>query len=231
MNILEKIVTAIRGGAREVGEAIVDTNATRIYAQEIEDAKAHLKQAKDSLAKVMAKEMQAQRDIERLQGDIKRYEDNAVSALNAGNEGLAEEVADRIVELEDELKAQQQAKAKYAAHIVKLKDMIKNTETKIREHERELAMVKTTDSVQKATKSINEHVYGGGSKLVDARESLERIKARQQESEDEMAAVAQLEGELGPQSLDEKLKAAGIGEATAHKGDVLARLRNKAKQS
>lgn len=228
MNILEKIVTAIRGGAREVGEVIVDSNATRIYGQEIEDAKSHLANAKENLAKVMAKEMQVKREIDRLTTEIEKSENNAVAALNAGKEDLAGDVAEKIVELENELAIQKQAQSAYADHVTRLKDIVKKTETKIREHERELAMVKTTDSVQKATRSINEHVYGGGSQLVNARESLERIKSRQQSEEDEMRAAEQLEGELGAESLEVKLREAGIGEGVDHRNAVLARIKNKA---
>ena len=39
MSILKKIFTAIRAGAREVGEGIVDSNSVRIFEQEIKDGK------------------------------------------------------------------------------------------------------------------------------------------------------------------------------------------------
>ena len=42
MSILKKIATAFRGGAREVGELIVDANGTRIFEQELKDAQAWL---------------------------------------------------------------------------------------------------------------------------------------------------------------------------------------------
>lgn len=45
MNVLSKIFTAIRGGAREAGEAIVDANAVRIFEQEIADSKNHIKKS------------------------------------------------------------------------------------------------------------------------------------------------------------------------------------------
>jgi len=49
MSILRKIMTAVRGGAREVGELVVDANGTRIFEQEIQDAKTHLNKAKHDL--------------------------------------------------------------------------------------------------------------------------------------------------------------------------------------
>ena len=42
MSIFKKIITAVRGGAREAGEAVVDANATRIFEQEIRDSEKHI---------------------------------------------------------------------------------------------------------------------------------------------------------------------------------------------
>lgn len=226
--IFSKIVTAIRGGAREVGEGIVDANAIRIYTQEIEDAKNNLAKAKRDLTEVMAKEMQCSREIERLKKEIEKYENHAVEALNKGNEGLAEEVAEKIGELDQEVATQQSAKEQYSAHVSRLKDLMKKTERTIREHERELAMVKTTESVQKATKSITENYSSGTSSLLDAKSSLERIKQRQKTTEDRWAAEEELEKEMGGGSLDEKLKAAGIGDSTGAKSAALDRIRQRA---
>lgn len=226
--IFSKIVTAIRGGAREVGEGIVDANAIRIYTQEIEDAKNNLAKAKRDLTEVMAKEMQCSREIERLKKEIEKYENHAVDALNKGNEGLAEEVAEKIGELDQEMSTQQTAKDQYSAHVKRLKELMKKTERTIREHERELAMVKTTESVQKATKSITENYSSGTSSLLDAKNSLERIKQRQKTTEDRWAAEEELEKEMGSGSLDEKLKAAGIGDSSSAKSAALDRIRQRA---
>ena len=57
MGMLEKIITAIRGGMREVGETIVDANGTRIFEQEIKDAENKLNEAKRDLTGVLAKEI------------------------------------------------------------------------------------------------------------------------------------------------------------------------------
>lgn len=226
--IFSKIVTALRGGAREVGESIVDANAIRIYTQEIEDAKNNLAKAKRDLTEVMAKEMQCDREITRLKKEIEKYENHAVEALNKGNTALAEEVAEKVAELDQEIATQQGAKEQFSAHVKRLKDLMKKTERTIREHERELAMVKTTESVQKATKSITENYSTGTSSLLNAKNSLDRIKQRQKSTEDRWAAEEELEKELGGSSLDEKLKAAGIGNADDAKTAALERIRKRA---
>ena len=63
MSIFKKIITAVRGGATEAGEAIVDANSTRIFEQEIRDSEKHITIAKRDLTEVMAKQMQAAREL------------------------------------------------------------------------------------------------------------------------------------------------------------------------
>jgi phage shock protein A len=227
-SIFNKIITAIRGGAREVGEHVVDQNAIRIYTQEIEDAKNNLAMAKKDLTEVMAKEMQANREIERLSKEISKYEDYAVEALNKGDNTLTEEIAEKVGELDNELVTQNTAKESYSNHVTRLKDLMKKTERTIREHERELSMVKTTASVQKATRSITDNYGNGTSRLLDAKDSLDRIKQKQKNFEDRMSAAEALEAELGTQSLDEKLKTAGIGDARSSTNAALDRIRKRA---
>jgi len=55
MGIFSKLVTALRGGATEVGESIVDSQAMRILDQEIRDADVELIRSKDALVDLMAK--------------------------------------------------------------------------------------------------------------------------------------------------------------------------------
>ena len=54
MTVIKKLVTLLRGSARELGESVVDANATRIYEQEIVDARHSIDQARGDLTGVMA---------------------------------------------------------------------------------------------------------------------------------------------------------------------------------
>lgn len=99
MGILNKILTAFRGGATEVGQNIVDANSTRIFEQEIRDAEKHLTKAKRELTDVMAKEMQASREVDRIKRSIAEHEGYATQALEQGNEALALEVAEKLLNL------------------------------------------------------------------------------------------------------------------------------------
>lgn len=225
MSVIKKLVTLMRGSARELGESLVDANATRIYEQEILDAKHNIEQARGDLTGVMAKEMQSARAIEKLQAEIARYEGLAVEALNKAQEPLALEVAGKVSALEHDLAEQTQAHAGYAVQVSQLKELIKTAEQRIREHERELSIAKTTESVYRATRSISDNIGNSGSKLVNARESLERIRQRHEDLSDRMQASRELDDELGHAALEKKLAAAGIGDSTERTAAVMARIR------
>ncbi|WP_148714819.1 PspA/IM30 family protein [Chitinolyticbacter meiyuanensis] len=225
MSVFSKILTALKGSAREIGESVVDANATRIYEQEIHESKAALVRAKQDLTLVMAQEKAAGREIERLDKEIARFEEHALAALDKAEENLAVDVASRIAELEAERAAQQQAQREFAGHIANLKDLIRQAETRVREHERELAVAKTTESVYRATESISQSMGSGASKLGNARESLERIKERHTQMADRMKAAEELDAEFGNKALEQKLAAAGIGDNANRKEAVLARLK------
>jgi phage shock protein A len=225
MSVIGKIVTLLRGSTRELGESIVDANGARIYEQEIIDARAAINQAKTDLAGVMAKEMQSAREIERIHAEINRLEKLAIEALDKEKPDLAEEVAAKIAEQEVELEGQTQSHANYALQVGRLKDLIKSSETRIREHEREVQIAKTTENVYKATQSISESIGASGSKLVSAKESLERIKKRHEDLTDRMTAAEALDNEFGSRALEQKLAEAGIGENAHRKTKVLERIR------
>lgn len=225
MSVIKKVVTLLRGSARELAENVVDANATRIYEQEIIDAKQSILEARSSLADVMAREMQSGRAVTRLEGEMTRYEGLALEALEKSQEALAEEVAGKVAAIELELEEQRKAQTSFAAQVSKLKELIKASEAKIREHEREIAIAKTTESVYKATQSISDNIGNSGSRLASARESLERIKQRHEHLADRMQAADQLDRELGEKALATKLAEAGIGQDADRQRKVMERIR------
>lgn len=225
MSILKKIMTAVRGGAREIGELVVDANGTRIFEQEIEDAKTHLDRAKRDLTGVMAKQMQAGRQLETLKKDIAEHEGFAGQALEKSNEGLALEIAEKIATMEQEQGDQQEVYNSFSQHATRLKDLVKKTERQLKEYERQLTMVKTTESVQKASAAITNNFASSNSKILSAKDSLERIKQRQQDTFDRLAAAEALEDENSDKGLQDKMREAGIGEQATSANSVLERIK------
>jgi phage shock protein A len=224
-SVFDKLWTALRGGAREIGDAIVDANGIRIFEQEIKDATDNIATAKRSLTEVMARKMQAARKVAELGEAITQNERFATQALGQNNEALALEIAGKIAGLENDRSEQAAIVTRLDHQIEQLKAHIKKAEKLIADHERELAIVRTTESVQKATEQVVENVAANNSSLNSARDSLERIKKRQEMKQDQMAAGEILDRELGDQGLDAKLEAAGIKGAKVDAAAILARLK------
>ncbi len=225
MSILKKIMTAVKGGAREVGELIVDANGTRIFEQEIKDAENHMRKAKQDLTDVMAKQMQTGRKVESLKAEISEHEGYAVQALEKDNEQLALEIAEKIGGLETELAEQEEVLKSFSEHVGRLKDLVRKAERQIKEYERQLSMVKTTESVQRASAAITDNFASSNSKILSAKDSLERIKKRQQNTYDRLAAAEELEAENSDKSLNQRMQAAGIGAEEKSASSVLDRIK------
>jgi phage shock protein A len=227
MSLFKKIMTAFRGGASEVGEAIVDANATRIFEQEIRDAENHLTKAKRDLTSVMAQQMSSSREVDRIKREITEHEGYAVQAMEKGDNELALAVAEKISGLESELATQQQSLDSFEGNANRLKELVKKSERQVAEYKRQLSMVKTTESVQKATSAITDNFSSSNSKLLNAKDSLERIKAKQQKFDDQLKAAEVLESENSDSSLEARLKEAGIGSTSNDANSVLERLKAK----
>ena len=230
MGVLKDLMQAVRGGANELGESIVDANAIRILEQEIRDAESAIASAKQSLTRMKSSEIRLKRDLSTLGTDIADYEQKAIAALNAGEEALAAEVAERIAELEGDRDDKAGEQAALNAEVNKIHAMIKARERTIQKNKRELDKVRTVQELQRATESVSRNFAATGSKGHRVSQALDRVKAKQQNWQDRMEAGEWLEGQEGVDDIDQKLRAKGIGAAGSSGGsDVLARL--KARQA
>ena len=230
MGVLRDMMTALRGGANEVGEAIVDANAVRILEQEIRDAETAIGSAKQSLTRMKSSEIKLKREVATIDADVADYEKKAMAALNAGEEALAAEVAERIAELEAERGEKASEQAALDTEVHKIHAMIKARERTIQKNKRELDKVRTVQELQRATESVSKNFAATGSSSHRVSQALERVKAKQQNWQDRMQAGEWLEGQEAGSDIDAKLRAKGIGGAAGGgANDVLARL--KAKQA
>jgi len=86
MNIWSKMITALRGGVNEAGEAIIDAQALRILDQEIRDASEELNKSKDGLASLIAQQKLSEEKVTSLKADIKKNEGFILAALEKKDE-------------------------------------------------------------------------------------------------------------------------------------------------
>ncbi len=225
MNVWVKMLTVLRGGVNEAGEAIIDNQALRILDQEVRDASEELKQSKDSLAAIMAHQKLSEEKSSKLAEQIKEYEGYTLQALEKGDEKLAQEVAGKIADQEVQLKLESEAGSGYAISANKLRIAIRQAEGNIKRLKQQVDTVKATESVQRAQQAVAERHSGSNASLRTAMDSLERIKERQALRDAQMSAAAELADETSDTSLQTKLEEAGISAKSSSADDVLKRLK------
>lgn len=227
MNLWSKMLTALRGGMNEAGEAVVDTQALRILDQEVRDASIELKLSKESLVSIIAQQKVTEQKVSALKDSITEYEGYAIKALNKGDEVLAMEVAAKIADLENQLISETEAVDGFSNSANSLKAAISSADNNIKRLKQQIDTVKATESVQRAQESVSQRYAGSNNKLQTAMDSLERIKEKQALTAAKLQATEELHAETGEQSLQDKLQKAGIAQQGQQASNVLERLKNK----
>lgn len=227
MTVWSKLITALRGGAHEAGEALVDSQALRILDQEIRDADADLRKSKEALAEIIAKEKLARGKLEQSEKKIAEYEGYAVKALDGNDEALALDVAGKIATLESTRDEERAQADQFAQSANQLRQAISQAESHIRRLKQQADTVKATENVQRAQATVAERYSGAESRVQTALDSLERIKQKQAERGARLQAAAELAQENSEDALDTRLRNAGITPSAHNANAVLERLKAK----
>lgn len=227
MNIWAKMMTALRGGVNEAGEAVVDSQALRILDQEVRDASQELKQSKDGLAEIIARQKLAEEKCKNLEAEVASHEQYVIQALEKDNEPLAHEIAQKIADFENQLMQEKMSADAYEKSANDLRTAIKQADSNLKRLKQQIDTVKANDSVQRAQVAVSERHSGSNSKMRTAMDSLERIKEKQALKSAQMAAAGELSEELSDVSLQQKLEEAGITSSSKSADDVLARIKAK----
>lgn len=226
-SIWNKLFTALRGGANEVGESIVDHQALRILDQEIRDADSALANAKRELVTIMAKHKLSSERVSEFTAKIADLESKAVAALQANREDLALEVAEAISTLTSSLEAEQKHASEFGTYAEKMRKDIGKAEARIRSLRQQVDMAKARESVQKAQVSASIASGGANGKLETAVNTLNRLQARQDQRAAEMEAQEQLADSSNGNDLERRLREANIVPDQGSANAILERLKKQ----
>ncbi len=178
--ILKKIINNIRQESRTLAEAVMDSTGDRIFEHQIADARANVAKAKAGLTDELTKALQHSRKVKILNDRINQQELLIVDAMGEGDETLAFELATVMVELESDRDAQQAICQSHDLHLAHLKRQMEQAERSLKDLERQLEMVNTTQQIQQATELISKNFVAADKKMLSAKKTLDRIKAQQQ---------------------------------------------------
>ena len=219
-----RLVTAVRGGVNELGEAIAESQALRILDQEIRDNDAELHRVRAALAETMARYKVAQEHLAASNAKLDEYEGYALKALKAGEDTLLREIAAKISLLEIERDGHAGQVSGFADGIAHLRKVAAQYESTINRLKQQVDTVRATESVQRAQAAVAQRREGADVRVRSALDSLERIKRRQAERGAQMEVA---EAMVDDDALDAKLRKAGIIADDDRAEAVLARLKQK----
>ena len=226
MSVWKKLFTAVKGGATEAAEAVVDSQAIRILEQEIRDAKEELRKSDHARTQILAKCKLAQQKVDSLQASISDYEEHARKAADNDRQ-LALDCAQKVSDLRAEMDTEQTYLDQFRQSEKQLAGNISQAKANLRRLEQQVDMVKATESVQKAQVAVSSRHMGANSKMKTATESLQRIQDRQNMKNAELQAAEELAAGDSNDDLEKRLADAGIkgGQSTAD--DELSRILGK----
>jgi phage shock protein A len=226
MSVWKKLVTAVKGGATEAAQSVVDNQAIRILEQEIREAKDELRKSDHARTQILAKCKLAQQKVDALNSSIKQYEEHARKAAGTDQQ-LALDCAQKVVEQRSELEAEQTYLDQFKQSEKKLASNISQAKGNLRRLEQQVDMVKATESVQKAQVAVSSSHMGANSKMKTATESLERIMDKQNMRNAELEAAEELASDESSDDLEKRLAAAGIKGGQSSADDELSRILGK----
>ncbi|SKA27744.1 PspA/IM30 family protein [Consotaella salsifontis] len=223
--MLKEFVALVRGRSYDQAETVIDRNATIILRQQIRDCAGAVEGAQRALAAATVHHQQEIRQNTRILASIADLEARGAAALRKGEEDLAREAAEAIAGLESEKAAGEAAQQRYEREIGRLRGRLRQSETRLRELRRGQRLAEAAERAQRL------HDAGAGSTrstLRDAERTLDRLRQRQNEAEATAAALDDLAREQDPETISEKLAAAGCGSPLGPSAEaVLDRLRRK----
>ena len=230
MNVISKLVTALRGGLNEAGEALADSQALRILDQELRDASEELNQTRANLATLIARHKLSEEKVADLQVQISEHEGYALKAMEIEDVSLARDVASQIAELEAQTVAENAACETLGRSVQQLRQVAEQASRELNMLKQQVSTLRVNQSVNRAQASVSARYSGNESRLQTAKDSLERLQQQQDLESRTLAASQEIQDETRSTSLKERLEAAGIKPAADTAEAVLERLRKRKDQ-
>ena len=226
MSVWQKLVTAVKGGANEAAQSVVDGQAIRILEQEIREAKEELRKSDHARTQILAKCKIAQQKVDSINSNIAQYEEHARKAIDTDRQ-LALDCAQKVSDLKSELDAEQTYLDQFKKSETQLAGNISQAKANLRRLEQQVDMVKATESVQKAQVAVSSRHLGANSKMKTATESLSRIQEKQNLRNAELEAAEELATSESTDDLESRLANAGIKGGQSSADDELSRILGK----
>lgn len=225
MNIVKKLNTLLRAGTRESAERITDTNALRIYRQEIVDAENLLERRRLDLAGLIATRKDLEKEISCAVQRIQMREQQIAGIRpEERTEELLQLAASDIAATEAHLAQLQQRLLGIAGRIDSEQLTLRKLVAEIREHRREIRIL-----AAELTRGGQSPAANGGrtvaAHVATLRESRAAIAGNVTDSDLAEASFCEASDRVDGDPLDHALATQGRDQASVNMALVLKRLK------
>lgn len=220
------IKTLIAGANVRAEERVRDVYSVELIEQKIREASHGLKGAKVTLAGLIQRKRSEQRHIIGLVERVGDLELRAKEALVAGREDLAQEAAQAIASMENELMLRNQTVERLEARVVRLEGSVAAAHRRLEDLKQGAVAARAIKREQAMQMRLGHTGDGMGGAMEEAEELIRRVMGADDPFE-RSEILREINSGLNNEGVADRMAAEGIGKATkSTAADVLARLKD-----
>ncbi len=216
--------TLIAGTNARAEETVRDVFAIELIEQKLREAGDGLKAAKYSLASLIQRERAEVRHIAALEGRVAELMGRAKEALHADRADLAQEAAQAVANMENELTLRQETVRRLETRILQLRHSVETANRRMVDLKQGAVMARAVRKEQDIQRTLNRHV-AKDSAFEEAEEMIARVLKRDDPFE-QSQILQEIDAGLENRDVADRLAEAGFGTSTkTTAADVLSRIK------
>ena len=220
------IRTLFLGAEARAEERLRKTYSIELIDQKIREAQQGLQAAKAGLASLIQRQRSEERQIALLEGRVTDLTGRARAALEAGREALANEAAEAIAEMENELALRRETVQRLEARVMRLRRTVETTNRRIIDLKQGAIAARAVRQEQTIQTRI-QTTLSGKSPMAEAEDLIAEVLNRDDPYE-QAEILEDIDKGLSRADLGDRMAAEGFGKPTKMTAaEVLNRLKSE----
>lgn len=221
--MLRTLKTLVAGSSARAEERVRDMYSIELIDQKIREAGDALKSAKYGLASLIQRERAETRQIVSLEARIADLMARAAEALRGERQDLAQEAAQAVADMENELIVRRETVCRLETRVLQLRQSVETANRRILDLKQGAVAARAMRREQGIQKNLLRH--SGGESAMDEAESLISRVMQQDDPFEQSEILRQIDSGLQNEDVADRLSAAGFGRSSkTTAADILGRL-------
>ena len=215
--------TLVVGSSARAEDRVRDIYSIELIDQKIREAESALKSAKYGLASLIQRERAETRQVTVLKARISDLMTRAAQAIAGDRQDLAQEAAQAVADMENELTVRRETVCRLETRILQLRQSVEAANRRIIDLKQGAIAARAVRREQGIQKRLKRHI--GGDNALDEAEGLIARVMQQDDPFEQSEILNQIDRGLQNQDISDRLAGAGFGEASkTTAADILNRL-------